>query len=372
MNSLRGILGAIRQADQKFDFFHEKDRIMLGISGGKDSMVLALAMSKYQQFNCANFEIVPAILDLGFPNFDPKPIQKYLKSIGLDLKVIDSKEVYPILKAQQKDSKNLPCSICSRMKKAAINKVAKELGCNKVAFAHHGDDAVETLFMNEIFGGRVATFQPKMYLERSDIEFIRPLILVHEKQIIQCAKEENVPIIPSHCPNDGNTMRKEMKDLLAEIYKKYPCAKQNFFTMMENYKKEQLYYPDLFYKVERKDLSFKPIILEKDSRKEHEIRHNLGIEDFSDAYERYLIYKKDKVIGVASFIEKDEEVIIHDIELIKESNKTRKDLLLWIENYYSHYKNPLTIYIDKSSHDQFYIDLGYKKVRRSGLSKKFS
>ena len=81
MNSLRGILGAIRQADQKFDFFHEKDRIMLGISGGKDSMVLALAMSKYQQFNCANFEIVPVILDLGFPGFDAKPIKKYLMSL---------------------------------------------------------------------------------------------------------------------------------------------------------------------------------------------------------------------------------------------------------------------------------------------------
>ena len=113
MNSLRGILGAIRQADQKFDLFHEKDRIMIGISGGKDSMVLALAMKQYQMFSCANFTIVPAILDLGFPGFDATPIKEYFTKIGLDLKVVDSKEVYPILKAQQKDAKNLPCSICS-------------------------------------------------------------------------------------------------------------------------------------------------------------------------------------------------------------------------------------------------------------------
>lgn len=372
MNSLRGILGAIRQADQKFDFFHEKDRIMIGISGGKDSMVLALAMSKFQKFNCVNFEIIPAILDLGFPGFDAKPIKKYLKTIGLDLKVIDSKEVFPILKANQKEEKNLSCSICSRMKKAAINKAAKELGCNKVAFAHHGDDAVETLFMNEIFGGRVATFQPKMYLERSEIEFIRPLILVHEKQISQCAKEEKIPVFDSHCPNEGKTMRKEMKDLLNSIYKKYPTAKDNFFTMMENYSKEQLYYSDLFYKVERKDMSFKPVILEKDARKEHEIRSKLNIENYDDGYARYLIYKKDKVIGVMSLVEEDNVVTINDLELLRENSKTRKDLLVELERYYSHAKYPLTININKSSHDDFYKSLGYKKARKSGLFKKLS
>ena len=372
MNSLRGILGLIRKADQQFDFFHEKDRIMIGISGGKDSMLLAVALAKYSQFNCANFEIVPAILDLGFPGFDAEPIKEYLKSVGLDLKVVDSKEVYQILKIQQKEAKNLPCSICSRMKKAAINKVAKELGCNKVAFAHHGDDAVETLFMNEIFGGRIATFQPKMYLERSGIEFIRPLILVHEKQIIQCCKEEGIPAFPSHCPNDNKTMRKEMKDLLNDLYKKYPSAKDNFFTMLENYSKEQLYYSDLFYKVERKDLSFKPVILEKDSRKEHEIRSKLNKENYDDDLSRYLIYKKNKVIGVLALIIEKEKVTIVDLLLLKDSDTTRKYLLKEIERYFSHAKNPLTIEIYHSDKDDFYKSFGYKKARKSGLFKVLS
>lgn len=372
MNALRGILGAIRQADQKYDLFHENDKIMLGISGGKDSMVLALALAKYQHFKCVKFSIVPVILDLGFPNFKYEEIKDYLKTLGLDLIVHDSKEVYPILKAQQKDGKNLPCSICSRMKKAAINKVANELGCNKVAFAHHGDDAVETLFMNEIYGGRIATFQPKMYLERAGIEFIRPLILVHEKQIVQCAKEENVVVMKSNCPNDGLTMRKEMKDLLNDIYKKYPSSKDNFFSMLENYKNEQLYYQDFYYKVERKDLSFKPVILEKDARKEHEIRTKLNVLNFGDDLERFLIYKKEKIIGVASFKINPEDLTIVDLELIKENAKTREALLTEIERYFSHYKNPLTIYISKSTHDDFYIQKGYKKARRSGLFKKFS
>ena len=371
MNSLRGILGAIRKADQKFDFFHEKDRIMLGISGGKDSMVLALALSKYLQFDCANFTIVPAILDLGFPGFDETKMKEYFSSLGLDLKVIDSKEVYQILKAQQKDKKILPCSICSRMKKAAINKAAKELGCNKVAFAHHGDDAIETLLMNEIFGGRIATFQPKMYLERSGIEFIRPLILVHEKEIISCVKEENVPVFPSHCPNDGNTKRKEMKDLLSHIYKAYPMAKSNFFTMLENHSKEVLYYYDYYFKVERKDLSFRPVILKNDVLKDAKIRQKLSISNFDEDLERYLIYKKDRIIGVISLRKEKEAVFINDFELIKESDKVRKDLLIGLEKYYSHAISPLTIYINKSNHDDFYKSLGYKKARKNGLFKKF-
>ena len=372
MNSLRGILGAIRQADQKFDLFHEKDRIMIGISGGKDSMVLAVAMKQYQHFSCANFEIVPAILDLGFPGFDATKIKAYFKSIGLDLKVVDSKEVYPILKTQQKDAKNLPCSICSRMKKAAINKVAKELGCNKVAFAHHGDDAIETLLMNEIFGARIATFQPKMYLERSGIEFIRPLILVHEKEIISAAKEEDIPVFPSHCPNDGNTMRAEMKSLLKDLYKKYPTAKKNFFSMLENYEKQMLYYYDFFYKIERKDLSFKPVIIEKDARLEHEIRHKLGIDNFEDGLKRFIIYRKEKPIGVISLIIEKDELTINDFELLKESKKTRYDLLKGLEQYYSHAMNPLTIKIRSSKHDDFYKENGYKKARRSELFKSFN
>ena len=260
MKALRSILGLIRKADQKFDFFHENDKVMIGVSGGKDSMVLLKALSQYKNFKCVNFEIVPAILDLGFPGFDAEPIKEYVKTLGLELKVVDSKEVFQIIKVQQKDAPNLPCSICSRMKKAAINKTAKELGCNKVAFAHHGDDAIETLFMNEIFGGRIASFQPKMHLDRADIEFVRPLILCHEQDIIKCQKEEKIPSFPSHCPNEGKTMRAEMKDLLKKLYKKYPSAKDNFFLMMENYDKEIMFYQDIFYKVERKDLSFKPVM----------------------------------------------------------------------------------------------------------------
>ena len=339
MKSLRTILGLIRKADQKYDFFHENDKVLIGVSGGKDSMVLLKALSQYQHFDCVNFEIVPVILDLGFDGFDPKPIKKYVKSLGLDLKVIDSKEVYPILKAQQKDAPHLPCSICSRMKKAAINKAAHDLGCNKVAFAHHGDDAIETLYMNMIFGGRVASFQPKMHLDRADIEFIRPLILCHEDTIIKAQKEENIPSFPSHCPNDGNTMRAEMKSLLKDIYKKYPSAKDNFFSMMDNYEKEILFYNDIFYKVERKDISFKPVILASDARVEFKLREELKCLNLDEDVSRYVVYKLSTPIGVISFT-KDEIPSIHDLSLKSKYKKSEKDIREFIENNLKYFSSP--------------------------------
>ena len=339
MKALRSILGLIRKADQKFDFFHENDKVMIGVSGGKDSMVLLKALSQYQHFDCVNFEIVPAILDLGFPGFDAEPIKEYVKTLGLELRVVDSKEVYQILKIQQKDAPHLPCSICSRMKKAAINKTAKELGCNKVAFAHHGDDALETLFMNEIFGGRIASFQPKMHLDRADIEFVRPLILCHESDIIRCQKEEKIPSFPSYCPNDGNTMRSEMKSLLKGIYKKYPSAIDNFFLMMENYDKEILYYQDIFYKVERKDLSFKPVISAQDSRIETKLRLELKCLNLDEDVNRYIIYKLDKPIGVISF-SKDEIPVIHDLSLLKDHKNEKEVIESFIENNLKYFFSP--------------------------------
>ena len=339
MKALRSILGYIRKADQKFDFFHENDKVMIGVSGGKDSMVLLKALAQYQHFNCVNFEIVPVVLDLGFPGFDSSGMEEFAASIGLKLIVHDSKEVFQILKVQQKDAKNLPCSICSRMKKAAINKVAKELGCNKVAFAHHGDDAIETLFMNEIFGGRVASFQPKMHLDRADIEFIRPLILCHEDDIIRAQKEEKIPAFPSHCPNDGKTMRAEMKSLLKDIYKKYPSAKDNFFLMMENHEKEQLYYTDIFYKVERKDLSFKPVITAIDSRVETKLRLELKCLNLDEDISRYVVYKLDKPVGVISF-NKEELPSIHDLALLKEHKKEKEVIESFIENNLRYFNSP--------------------------------
>lgn len=322
MKAIKTILGLIRQADQTYNLFSDNDRIMIGVSGGKDSMVLAYAINIYQKFNFAKFTIVPAILDLGFDGFDASKIKEYFASLNLDLKVIDAKDVYPILKAQQKEGKTLPCSICSRMKKAAINKVAKMYRCNKVAFAHHADDAIETLLMNQIYGGRIATFQPKMHLERSNIDFIRPLIHVRESDIIRFKNEENIPVFSSCCPNDGVTKRTDIKELLNNFYDKYPSSKDNFLTMLTNYQKEQLFYTDISYKIERTPISFKPIILVNDAYIENDLINKIRTKKVDLKSERFIIYFNKKPIGLFSYRRLSRnEVDITNLALLKEFKK---------------------------------------------------
>lgn len=368
MKFIRTILGQIRKADQKFSFFNEKDKVLVGISGGKDSMVLLYALNQYRQFKSVNFEIVPAILDLGFPGFDAEPIKDYVASLGLNLQVVDSKEVYEILKAHEEKGL-LPCSICSRMKKAAINNLAKELGCNKVAFGHHADDSIETFFMNQIYGGRLATFQPKMYLERAQIEFVRPLIYCHEEQIRRCVEEEKIPVFSSHCPNDGFTMRTEIKNLLDKIYQKYPMAKKNFELMLENPGQEVLYYQDLYLKIERKDLSLHPVHTPQDMLLDNEIRHKLGIDNFDPHRARYIIYKVNRPIGVMSITSNNKVRTICDLEFLRESKKYRQNILHFFEHSIEHFDLADAIFINKSKHTSFYKELGYKKARQGGLIK---
>ena len=243
MKAIRTLLACIRKADQTYNLINHGDKIVVGLSGGKDSLALLYCLNLYRKFSHTEFELQPVTLDLGFPGFNPKPLEEFCESLGLKLIVNDSKEVYQILSIQKEKQglKHLPCSICSRMKKAAINKVANELHYNKVAFAHHADDAIETLFMNEIYGSRIATFSPKMHLENANIDFIRPFLLVHEKDIKQFIKEENIHVIGSSCPADKNTTREDIKNLLNEIYKQFPKAKENFLSMISNYKQEDLW-----------------------------------------------------------------------------------------------------------------------------------
>ncbi|NLB49035.1 MAG: tRNA 2-thiocytidine biosynthesis protein TtcA, partial [Erysipelotrichia bacterium] len=230
MKAIRTILARLRQADQKYNLINNGDKILIGLSGGKDSVALTYALSLYRKFSHTDFCIQPVILDLGFPGFDPTLMRDFCKSLNLDLVVVNNTDVYKILKLQQKNKSHLSCSICSRMKKASMNKVASELGYNKVSFAQHADDAIETYFMNTLFGGRIASFTPKMYLNRADVTFIRPFINVRESEITKLIKEEKLPVIVSNCPANQQTRREEMKLLLKDLYRRYPTIRDNLLT----------------------------------------------------------------------------------------------------------------------------------------------
>ena len=378
MKAIRTLLACIRKADQTYNLINHGDKIVIGLSGGKDSLALCYVLNLYQKFSHTDFTLQPVTLDLGFPGFNPKPLKEFCESIGLSLIVHDSKEVYEILSIQQEKQglKHLPCSICSRMKKAAINKVANELGFNKVAFAHHADDAIETLFLNEIYGSRIATFSPKMHLENANIDFIRPFTLVHEKDIVRFIKEENINVVGSSCPADKNTTREEIKILLNDLYKKFPKAKENFLSMLSNYEHEDLWGNEIYLQVNQEGLSIKPIVTPIDEWYAINIRQIVFIDEQGVNYHEdeileeelesvaYLIYLKDKPIGTFRYRLVNNEYKIERFAILKEYRHKGygKQAFDFLVNLIISKFNPCTITLNAQVQTiPFYEKCGFKE-----------
>jgi len=358
---IRKVLAALRKADEEFSLIDKGDRILLGISGGKDSMCLLKTMSMYSLFAHKDFKIIPAIIDLGFDGFDPEPLRNYCKSLGFSLYVDDSKFVYQALKDHQKDGKHLPCSICSRMKKAAMNNLAKKLKCNKVAFAHHKDDAIETLFMNMIHGATVKTFEPKMVLSKTGITFIRPLIFTTEFNLTMMCEEENIPIFPSHCPADKHTDRENIKNLLKSIYQTYSESERNFEEMLTNYDKFQLYFNRIEYVNEfNPSYSLRPItnseeVISYYTLKEKEKSLTLLK---NDSINLFVLYKH-KIVGRLSFtIDNSHTCEIKKFELIEKNKNDYSIVLKHFIKRMSGLYNPIT-FIYKSKNKKAALENGF-------------
>ena len=378
MKAIRTVLACIRKADQQYNLINHGDKILIGLSGGKDSVVLTYALSLYQKFSHTDFTIQPVMLDLGFPGFNPYEMNKFCESLGLKLMVVDNTEVYRILQIQQKDHEHLPCSICSRMKKASMNKVAKEIGFNKVSFAHHADDAIETYMMNTLFGGRIASFAPKMHLERADITFIRPLINVRESDIIKLVKEENLPVMASGCPANMHTRREDMKNLLKEIYHSYPVAKDNLLTMLSNYEKEDVWGKEIFYQVNQDGLTLKPVVTAMDMMHVLDIRNKVFVIGQNCPYDievvpseekeakHFLIYKKDTPVGTIRYRQTgDREFKLERFAVLEEyRNKGYgKEAFLYLVNKLEEDYNPCTIWFNAQYQLlDYYKKLGFTEV----------
>jgi len=358
MEAIRVILACIRKADNQFNLINNGDRICLGISGGKDSMAMFYALNLYKNFSKKKFEIFPVTIDLGFDNFDPTVAKNFAKKIGYDLKVVESKTVYEILKIQKdrQHRPNLPCSICSKMKKAIINKAAHEINCNKVAFAHHRDDAIETLFLNEIYGGRMATFSPKMFLSEEKITFIRPLVLAKEDDIKRLCEEENIPISSSHCPNDKYTEREEIKRILNEIYIKYPSSRENFLNMLMNDTKEDVFYSHVERKIEGTNFYFKKIITINEFITELNFVKNKKNYKNKDLIHFDLFNEKNK-IRASILIKEDIEKRSFEILSFKYTNLNEFTLFLKeIINFYYLKYNPCTLLINFKTTEKQLVD----------------
>lgn len=237
---MKKIVRNIGLADYHYDLIEDGDVVAVGVSGGKDSCLLLLALEEYRKKSFKTFSILGVHLEMGFEGMDFTELDQYMENHKIRLVHVATK-VYETLKKEAKEDGSLKCSLCSKFKKALVIREARKLGCTKVAFAHHAEDALETLLMNAIHGGKLSTFLPKMHMSQSDMTFIRPFVYVHEDEIRNEVKRLGIPFVPSTCPMDGHTQRQESKRLVLEIYDRFPSAKKNLINALHNDERMQFW-----------------------------------------------------------------------------------------------------------------------------------
>ncbi len=228
---MKKVLGCIRRACEDFHLIEDGDIVAVGVSGGKDSLLLLYALSLYRKFAPQRFEVKGLTLTMGLEPFDTSKVAALCEKLGVEY-IVRPTEIGRII-FEERHEKN-PCSLCAKMRRGALNDLAKECGCNKVALGHHRDDALETLLLCLLHEGRIHTFHPKSYLSKADLTVIRPMVYLPEKHIIHVAREMQLPIIPSPCPANGATEREEMKYLLDSLCKLYPNAREMMLSALQN------------------------------------------------------------------------------------------------------------------------------------------
>lgn len=233
---MKKILGPLRRAVEKYEMIHPGDRIAVGLSGGKDSTALLVAMKRFQYFSPVPFELEGITLDMGFGGMDFEPLVQLCAELAIPY-TIKKTQIGPIV-FEARQEKN-PCALCARMKRGALHDLSIERGCRKIALGHHADDAIETFFLSLFYEGRVNTFSPVTYLDRKDITLIRPLIFVKEKDIVYNPEVKALPVIKSTCPADGHTKREDMKDMMKELRKTIPELDDRILKAIQN--KEQFH-----------------------------------------------------------------------------------------------------------------------------------
>ncbi len=226
----RRLLSFVRQACQHYNMISPGDRIAVGISGGKDSTALFIALAHLNRFYPVPFELVGITVDSGFDGMDFSPIEALAQELGVEYRIVKTDLANVIFNLRKESN---PCSLCAKMRRGILHDAAKEMGCNKIALGHHFDDSVETFMLNLIHEGRIGSFSPVTYLSKKDLTMIRPLIYAKEKDIKYFASHNDIPIIRSTCPEDGHTQREEIKYLIAELDKKYDGFSHRVMNAME-------------------------------------------------------------------------------------------------------------------------------------------
>lgn len=228
---LQQVLSLVRKACEEYNMIEEGDKIAVGISGGKDSLTLLYALAHLRRFYPQKFELYAITVDLGFDNLNLDKIKELCEKLEVDYTIVKT-DIANIVFNERKEKS--PCSLCAKMRKGALNDAMKQKGINKIAYAHHKDDVVDTMMMSLIYEGRFHTFSPVTYLDRTELYVIRPLMYMKEADVIGFVNKYNVPVVKSPCPVDKHTKREYVKDLLKEINKDNPGVKDRMFTAIKD------------------------------------------------------------------------------------------------------------------------------------------
>ena len=222
--------GVIRRAVDDYNMIEEGDKIAVGVSGGKDSLLLLVALHHLQSYYPKHFDLEAITIELGFEGMDFTPVAELCRELDIPYTCLktDIKEV--VFDVRKEDN---PCSLCAKMRRGALNDAIRQRSINKLALGHHFDDAVETFMLSLLFEGRLSCFRPVTYLDRSGVTQIRPMIYAGELKISNVAEYLHLPIVENPCPQDKGSKRYEIKQLLKTMSAQYPDMKSKIFGAMQ-------------------------------------------------------------------------------------------------------------------------------------------
>lgn len=229
---MQHILGQVRRCVEDYHMIEAGDKVAVGVSGGKDSLLTLTALARLRDFYPISFQLEAITLETGTPGMSFDAVAELCRELEVPHTRIHV-PVYQIVFEERKE-KN-PCSLCAKLRRGSLNTALTERGIHKIALGHHYDDAIETLLMNLLFEGRIGCFQPVTYLDRTGITQIRPLLYCREDDIRRTVERLRLPVVHNPCPANGSTRRQEVKDLIHQLEGRYPDIKQKLFGSLQRY-----------------------------------------------------------------------------------------------------------------------------------------
>lgn len=227
---LQKILSHVRRCCEDYEMIKPGDRVAVGVSGGKDSLVLLSALAAMRRFYPVPYEVEAVTIDPGIEGMDFTPVSRLCETLCVPHTVVKThlKEIIFDIRCESN-----PCSLCAKMRRGALHDAALARDCRVIALGHNRDDAVETLLLSEIYEGRISCFLPVTYLDRKDVTVIRPMMYAPEKLVRACARSMALPVVENPCPANGNTKRQYVKELLRTLDRESPGLEERLFGAMQ-------------------------------------------------------------------------------------------------------------------------------------------